>query len=120
MNIAIQTAGALRKVEIFAQAREKYDQLPKGAAGDINRDKWRKIMSVLGKTAKKDAKDKYPRKAETAARTDLAAQLLVDLICRSTLLDSADKRWVLTEFVRKHSRKQGGAGEDASGNDADD
>ena len=113
MNIAIQTAGALRKVEIFAQAREKYDQLPKGAAGDINRDKWRKIMSVLGKTAKKDAARKYPGKAESAARADLTTQLLVDLIRQSALLDSAGKRWVLEELVRKHSRVKGKAVQDA-------
>ena len=113
MNIAIQTAGALRKVEIFAQAREKYDQLPKGAAGDINRDKWRKIMSVLGKTAKKDAVRKYPGRSESAARVNLAAQLLVDLIRQSALLDSAGKRWVLEELVRKHLRWQGEAGQDA-------
>ena len=108
MNIAIQTAGALRKVEIFARASEEYEHKPDAAGGiklGHKTHKLRKIMSVLGKTAKKDAKDKYPGKAETAARSDLAAQLLVDLICRSTLLDSADKRWVLTEFVRKHSRK---------------
>jgi hypothetical protein len=118
LNIAIQTAGALRKVEIFARASEEYEHKP-GLKSE-ERDKLRKIMSVLGKTAKKDAKDKYPRKAETAARIDLAAQLLVDLIRQSTLLDSAGKHWVLAELVRKHSREQGGAGEDAAGNDADD
>ncbi len=110
-------------MEIFARASEEYEHKPDTAGGIKLGHKTHKlcmIMSVLGKTAKKDAKDKYPRKAETAARSDLAAQLLVNLIHWSTLLDSADKQWVLAELVRKHSRKQGGAGEDASGNDADD
>ena len=38
------------------------------------------------KTARKDAARKYPGKAETAARANLAAQLLVDLIRQSALL----------------------------------
>ncbi len=113
MNIAIQTAGALRKVEIFADAREAYDQLPKGAAGDINRDKWTKILAALGKIAKKDAARKYPGKAETAARADLTAQLLVNLIRQSALLGNAGKRWVLEELVRRHSRFMGKVVRDA-------
>jgi hypothetical protein len=65
------------------------------------------------KTARKDAARKYPGKAETAARANLAAQLLVDLIRQSALLDSAGKRWVLEELVRLHSRFQWEAGQDA-------
>ena len=65
------------------------------------------------KTARKDAARKYPGKAETAARANLAAQLLVDLIRQSALLDSAGKRWVLEELVRKHSRFKGKAVQDA-------
>ena len=50
-------------------------------------------MSALGKTAKKDAARKYPGKAETAARANLAAQLLVDLIRQSALLPKRYALW---------------------------
>ncbi len=113
MNIAIQTAGALRKVEIFRQAREAYDPLPKGATREINRDKWGKILSALGKIAKKDAARQYPGKTETAARADLTPQLLVNLIRQSALLDNAGKRWVLDLLVWRHSRFKGKAVRDA-------
>ena len=68
-------------------------------------------MSDLGKKAKEYAKSKYPRRSETAARAILAAERLVELIHQSTL-DSVGKRWVLEELARKHSRLQGGAGQD--------
>ena len=120
MNIAIQTAGARSKVDIFGSSREQYAPLPKSAVTVDNRAKWRKTLSALGKTAKEYAKGKHKHSSETVARATLAAQHLVDLIHLSTL-DSAGKRWILEELVRKHSRDQGsgGAGEDAADSDAD-
>ena len=90
---------------LFAQARDQYNPISKGAKTNANRATWMKALSGFRKASKEYGLSMYRGRGQTTERASAAAHRLVELV-RQSDLGSDGKRWILEELVQKHSEDQ--------------